>query len=259
LRRVRDDAWELDPMLFGSMVHDVLELWGKSACRDSGDRVAIEEFVLGALDRLSTQRYGARPLPAVRLQLQQLERRLSTFAKLQAQEFQAGWRVEFVEHLLADARLEVDGASIRVSGRVDRIDRHEADGRRRILDYKTGEDAHKPLSAHVRAERWFDLQLPLYRHFLEAQLGGQWEAGYFAIPSKLERCGVHIADFKPEHEGQALEQARRVLREMLAGDYARVGSAKPSDRVQRALCGLSLLSLDDSESAEDDDDNEEGA
>jgi hypothetical protein len=64
---------------------------------------------------------------------------------------------------------------------------------------------------------------------------------------------------KNARKRQALEQARRVLREMLAGDYARVGSAKPSDRVQRALCGLSLLSLDDSESAEDDDDNEEGA
>lgn len=243
LNRVRDDAWELDARGYGSFVHDVLEGWGKAACRDSHDAQAIESFLHAELKALALKRFGPRPLPAVRLQLQQLRRRLSRFAQVQALEAQAGWVVKYVERVLEGAFLEVDGERIEVRGRIDRIDRHLKTGQWRILDYKTGEDSHKPLAAHIRGKRWFDLQLPLYRHFLGAELSGEIEVGYFAIPRTLEKCAVQLAEFKQEDLDGVLDEARRIARQMLAGSFADAGRAKPADRVQRALCGLSLLSI----------------
>ncbi len=253
LNRVRDDAWELDPQGYGTFVHDVLESWGQSGCRDSRDPEAIESFLHAELKMLAHKRFGPRPLPAVRLQLQQLRRRLSRFAQVQALEAQAGWELKHAEWLLEGAFLEVDGERIEVKGRIDRIDRNTKTGVWRILDYKTGEDSDKPLSAHIRRKRWVDLQLPLYRHFLGARLGGEIAMGYFAIPRTLEKCAVHIAEFKQEDLDGLLEEARRIAREMLAGRFADAGRAKPTERVQRALCGLSLLSIGDDPQDESDD------
>ena len=77
--------------------------------------------------------------------------------------------------------------------------------------------------------------------------------GYFAIPRTLEKCAVQLAEFKQEDLDGLLDEARRIAREILAGNFADAGRAKPVDRVQRALCGLSLLSI--GEDAEDDSDD----
>ncbi len=256
LKRVRDDAWELDPLGFGSLVHEeVLKPFGNSKCKDSTDAKSVEGFLIAQLRATARLRFGEKPLPAVRLQLQQLERRLRAFAQKQVLEVQAGWRIDKVEFKLESAALDVDGDLVAIRGRVDRIDRH-VDGRRwRILDYKTGDDGTKPRAAHVTKHGWLDLQLPLYRHFLREQLPGEIELGYFAIPRKLEACGVYKAEFEPAELDAALEEARRVLREMRAGRFAHANRARPTDRVQRALFGLSLLSLTD-DAADDEDDLE---
>ena len=259
LERVRDDAWEIDAKGIGDLLHNVLELFARSDERDSQDAKRIEEVVVAGLREHSRNRFGERPLPAVRLQLQQLERRLIVFAQRQAEVARQGWRIHEVELKLQDASLDVDGVTVAITGRVDRIDRHAASGRWRILDYKSGDDGHEPRKAHVNRNGWTDLQLPLYRHFLRERLAGEIELGYFAIPRKLEECGVYIAEFQDQELDAALEEARRLLREMLAGDFARIGRAAPTDRVQRALCGLSLLSLDDEASDEATDGDEECA
>ena len=72
-----------------------------------------------------------KPPLAVRIQVGGARQRLSWFARLQACERAAGWEVEAIE---AKFVREVDG--VELVGKVDRIDRH-ADGRRRVLDYKT--------------------------------------------------------------------------------------------------------------------------
>jgi RecB family exonuclease len=253
LKRVRDDAWELDALGFGSLVHDdVLMPFGKSDCKDSTDSKRVEEFLLAQLRTAARERFGEKPQPAVRLQLQQLERRLSAFADHQVLEAISGWRIDAVELNIEGAALDVDGVAVEIRGRVDRIDRH-TDGRRwRILDYKTGDDGTKPRAAHLTKNGWLDLQLPLYRHFLRERLPGELELGYFAIPRELEDCGVYPVKFESEEYDSALDEARRVLREILAGRFAHAGRARPTDRVQRALFGLSLLSLTDDSGADED-------
>jgi len=257
LGRMRDDAWEIDALGFGSLVHDVLERVGRSDCRDEQHSEAIEQFLIAQLNECARALYGERPLPAVRLQLQQLRRRLREFAQRQALEARKGWRIDRVEYKLEGAVLEIDGAKIEIHGRVDRIDRHE-DGRRwRILDYKSGDDGVKPRKAHLNKSGWLDLQLPLYRHFLREELPGEIALGYFAIPRRLQDCGVHEVHFEAEELDGALDEARRILCEMRAGRFAAAGRVRPSDRVQLALCGLSLLTLSEDSAEEPGADDEE--
>ena len=62
-----------------------------------------------------------------------------------------------------------------------------------------------------------------------------------------------LAEFPQEDLDGLLDEARRIAREMLAGRFADAGRAKPADRVQRALCGLSLLSIGEDPQDESDD------
>lgn len=256
LENSRDDASELDVADFGSIAHAVLERFGSNGPRDSTDPDEIATYLRRELTELAGRRFPTPPLPAVQLQLGQLLRRLERFARVQAEEAQQGWRIAEVEVELNGATLNVGGRDFRIHGRVDRIDRH-ADGRRwRILDYKTGDSSQDPLKAHLSAERWVDLQLPLYRHFLRARLAGEIELGYFALPHDLTKVRVAMADFTPEQLEQALDAARAVLAAISEGKFADVGQAKPRDRVRRTLCGLSLLdavgAADGSESSDAD-------
>ena len=96
-----------------------------------------------------------------------------------------------------------------VRGKIDRIDRH-ADGRVRVIDYKTSDRPVAPLEAHVAAlreddaarpdwlqvevagkpRRWVDLQLPLYRRALRAEYGPELSCLYFNLPKAVGETGL---------------------------------------------------------------------
>jgi len=183
---------------FGNVAHIVLERWAMDEeARDFSKTEAIEEWVHGELDRVIAERFGSRVPLAVRIQRESMRQRLSWFSRVQAIERVNGWRIEEVEK-----KFEVKIDDITIVGRVDRIERHD-DGRRRVLDYKTGnvsggvEAAHRtgvvastrfPLhlegvhailstSADGKTKRWRNLQVPLY----SAALANVDELGYFAL------------------------------------------------------------------------------
>jgi len=98
---------------------------------------------------------------------------------------------------------------MRVSGRIDRIDRHRETGRIRILDYKTAEKALTPTATHLatvspntpdharaflgdKQRRWTDLQLPLYRLMLAEAFDQPIELGYFNLPKATTETGLSI-------------------------------------------------------------------
>ena len=183
---------------FGNVAHIVLERWAMDEeARDFSKTEAIEKWVHGELDRVIAERFGNRVPLAVRIQRESMRQRLSWFARVQAVERASGWRIEEVEKKF---EVEIDGLTI--VGRVDRIERHQ-DGRRRVLDYKTGnvsggvESAHRsgvvastrfPLHLEGvaailssgpdgKTKRWKNLQVPLY----SAALANIDELGYFAL------------------------------------------------------------------------------
>ena len=214
---------------FGNVAHIVLERWAlDEEARDFAKPEAIEAWMKEALDRAIAERFGKRVPLAVRIQRESMQQRLAWFARVQAAERAGGWQIEEVEKKI---EIEIDG--VKVVGRVDRIERHE-DGRRRVLDYKTGasggavESAHRTgivaatrLPAHLegvpeilctdasgKPKRWRNLQVPFY----SAALAEVDELGYFSLGATEGEVKLSVwEDFSQADRDSALACARWVI------------------------------------------------
>jgi len=132
---------------------------------------------------------------------------------------------------------------VTLTGRIDRIDR-AADGRWRVVDYKTGEKAAAPEAAHrARARpdtpdyarcaadgrRWTDLQLPLYAWALQSGAVAGLDrpaalprCGYFNLPGELDDVGWQPwpeEKWNDELVADAWACARRVAENIRAGVF----------------------------------------
>lgn len=225
---------ELDALDFGTLCHAALEAMGREpALRDCTDEAVLREFLLAALERAARQRFGRElTLPLV-VQVESARQRLARAAAVQAQSRAEGWVIERVEEpfLLKAGGLEI-------SGKIDRIDRHEGTGARRVLDYKTSDRPADPRAAHVRPARrderppefarlesggrelvWSDLQLPLYLRAL-AEADGPVTGGYFNLPKAVGETGIRAwADYTPELAAAAWRCAEGVAAAIRAGVF----------------------------------------
>jgi len=196
---------EMDAMQFGILVHDVLERYGKETPQLSG-REEIASAVLASLEREISDRFGADPSPAVRVQAEAARVRLLSFAAVQAEQVAQGWRIVEVERKSSGDLLTGDSSSAK-------IDRIEVNGDRvRVLDYKTYSTAKSPEEVHLqplsraflpeaetshrgKPKAWVDLQLPLYRRIAETLFPGKTvETGYFVLAADPEESEVMSFD-----------------------------------------------------------------
>jgi ATP-dependent helicase/nuclease subunit B len=229
MEAVEDRPAELDPMAFGSLAHTLLEQL-PSLPGDDPDAWAAQ---LDAQARATLrERYGEELPVALRIQLDALVRRLRAAAGAEAALRKEGWTT-----LETEFDLEWEWEGMKLRGRVDRLDVHEARGVWRVLDYKTGDSAQSPQRAHwttARAaglelalsadgtRRWKDLQLPLYAAGLRACRAwtGGIECGYFLLPAKSADAGVHLfSELTDEIQADAEQCARRVLRRIRDGVF----------------------------------------
>jgi ATP-dependent helicase/nuclease subunit B len=227
LRMVDDSAVELDAMQFGNLTHEVLQAFGEDpGVSDSTDPDQIK----GYLDELLVDRaratYGAKPLPAIRIQMARLRQRLHVFAHHQARRRADGWKIHRCEfELPEETYLQIPEQSpMRLKGKIDRIDQNVRDGSWMIIDYKTSESGHSPDKTH-RASRssacqWSDLQLPLYHH-LAAQHGftGSVQLAYMNLPKKPEHEALMVARWTPADLDDAVGTARDIVRNIRAGRF----------------------------------------
>lgn len=196
---------ELDAMDFGTLCHAALEAMGNApALRDCTDANVLREFLLNALDAEAAKRFGRELTLPLIVQIESARQRLSRAADVQAETRAEGWVIVSVEKKFI---LEVGGLS--VSGKIDRIDRHEQTGAIRVLDYKTSDKPAQPWETHLRAARrdetapefarffhaereqvWCDLQLSLYLRALAAEFPGEAECGYFNLPKASTETGI---------------------------------------------------------------------
>lgn len=222
LGELRDTAEELDAAAFGSLAHEVLGALGRGPVAASTDPEAIVAFLDAALADTLARWHGTAPLAAILVQAEQLRARLASFAQWQAQWTAEGWRIEAIETGPDEgqASLVVDGRPMFLRGRIDRIDVHEATGRRIVLDYKTSDTAKTPRQAHTSGGRWVDLQLPLYRH-LAAGMGidGPVELGYILLPKDVRRTGLEKADWTEHDLAEADAVAAEVIRGVRAEQF----------------------------------------
>jgi hypothetical protein len=226
LEALDDSAAELDPLAFGALAHDVLHAFAQSPDRSATKTRPIRDFLRDALTTQARARYGSRPLPAARVQLEQLAHRLERFAPWQAQRRAEGWELYASELGFGgeDAWLLVDDERMYLRGRIDRIDRHPERGWA-VLDYKTGDRPASPATTHGPRKdgRWKDLQLPLYRRLVgflredghplvpAAELD-EVTLGYIALPRRAEQVELLAADWSAEKLAAADEQAAEVVR-----------------------------------------------
>jgi ATP-dependent helicase/nuclease subunit B len=257
LESLDDRKRELDAALFGNLAHEVLERFGRNEkVRRSLEPEVIERFLHGELRELARELLGARPLPAVRLQLLQLERRLSGFAEHQVRKRAEGWRIHAVEWAPAagGVELEVDGEPVTIRGRIDRIDHRPESGEFALWDYKTGDKTGKPAGAHYGKAGWKDLQLPLYCLLAEElyrdALGGglPQHYGYIRLGKDHEHTGFAGVDswggkkgtFESLDDGihQAWEAARDVVRRIRNKEFFSVGKLGTWDPILPAIAGV---------------------
>jgi ATP-dependent helicase/nuclease subunit B len=241
LETLDDRLAELDPRRFGTLAHGALEDLGQGP-HESTDPEEVARYLVACLRRRAAAEFGPAPLPAVELQVEQLEHRLRFFARQQAARAAEGWRIHVVEWKPPEpVFLEVDGSALEVSGKIDRIDRHP-DGRWAILDYKTGDRRRTPREAHQKRDgSWMDLQLPLYR-LLARGLGfsGEPELGYAWVGKEELDTGFFFDRFAPAELDEALELARDVVRKVRLGAFEEPGRP-PYDEILKAIFGQGML------------------
>lgn len=213
LRALDDAADELDGGSFGDLIHIVLQRFAKSDQCHSTDAKAISRLLEHELNVCVAATFGRRPAAAIAIQAEQMKARLDAFAAKQAERAAAGWRIEFSEEAGSEWNWPVDGVPFRLTGRIDRIDRHEATGSRAIIDYKTSDAGYAPGKTHFQGDAWIDLQLPLYR-YLARGLGieGPFDLAYALLPKDVTKTGFVVADWDEAELEIADEFAREVIR-----------------------------------------------
>ncbi len=236
MERVEPTKEELDARDFGTLVHTALQQLGENvALRECADAALLREFLLQRFELAARARYGAElTLPLV-VQFESARQRLRAMAEIEAEQRAAGWRTERVEWKFT---LPLGGVTI--SGKIDRIDR-QADGRTRVLDYKTGDTAIAPALAHGRAWRdddaarpawlrwadaagkpraWIDLQLPLYLQAVAAEFGDAVECGYFNLPKAAGETAISVwEDYSRDTQAAAMQCAEGVVAAVTAGNF----------------------------------------
>ena len=236
MKRVEPEKTELNALDFGILIHEALQQLGQeSALHDCVDAQQLSDFLIERFEGIVRKRYGAElTLPLV-VQFEAARQRLRAAAEIEARERVAGWRTERVEW-----KIEVAIGGLTVKGKIDRIDRH-ADGRVRVLDYKTGDTASDPIAAHLRSVRadelgrpewlrtsnvegkpltWVDLQLPLYRLAVAATWGDAVACGYFNLPKAASETAVLLwNDFSRETHASAEACAAGVVTAVLSGEF----------------------------------------
>jgi ATP-dependent helicase/nuclease subunit B len=238
-----DRAREPDARGFGNLVHAVVEAMARDPGRiwACGDAARLSEWLARRLDAAAAEQYGARPWLGVTLAVETAARRLRAFAAQQVAWHAAGW--EIIEY--ETDRYQTTLEDVIIGGRMDRIDRHR-DGAICVLDYKTADQAEPPSESHlepagddaafpeailprelveslgrggetgggnrVRARRWSDLQLPLYREMLRATQGPDVRVGHILLPAARGETTFAVwDDYSDALHGHALACAAAVI------------------------------------------------
>jgi len=255
-----DQAREMDPMVFGNLAHAVLEAWAKTPGADEEKEPQIVAHLNDLLNERFEGWFGSRPLPALRVQREQLRTRLRSVATLQAKRNLDGWRIAAVEAKPAGEGVpfDVDGIPILLRGRIDRVDHHPESGRWQLLDVKTSEHGSKPDEAHRKGRGsnrvWVDLQLPLYRILARGlrtaegtspllPLGAVPETGYLLVPGG--DAAIEMSPWTEDELAEAEAAARAVVRELRENRFEwdpRRSTIRPDDPLA-VVVGKGVLEL----------------
>ncbi|MCB0343752.1 MAG: PD-(D/E)XK nuclease family protein [Bdellovibrionales bacterium] len=247
---VRDDrALELDAANFGTLIHAVLEQFGRSEAVDFTDVAKIGGQLESLLDAEMLRRFGRKPQPAVLVQGRQARSRLWDFAGWQAQRRQSGWRIKETEVSVTESdnvQLALSGGGLLVlTGKIDRVEVHERTGSTALLDYKTFAKPKTPQQAHQDYDgSWIDLQLPLYVELMQHRdVSWPEELGYVCLPAArlpLEKT-LSLAEWSQDDIADAKHRACLIAEEILEGQVPEPVLLSSRFDDFAAICGEGML------------------
>lgn len=235
----------LETNTFGTLLHEALQRFAREPdTRDIHDEGTIRQLMHAGLWEATEQLTGLERSATTLAQIDAAERRLSAFAKVEAERRAAGWRTIEVEWSPAEQpMLGESGVSLR--GKIDRIDWHE-DGKLALLDYKTSDTGKSPRQTHRRRDgSWTDLQLPLYEILaqpiaLERNLGEPPSLGYVTLSGADAK--VLEADWEHDDIVSAQRFAEDIARRVSTVVEAMAELGKPKfDGPHARLAGVGML------------------
>lgn len=215
------DVWQpvkdrLNPLLLGSVVHEVLRKWAE------GDARPMEQV----LDEVLASECARRNIPAgaaVEMERLNLLRALNLFTQPQAG--REGWKM-FLEQGFS-LRLTAD---VEVRGRIDRVD-VAPDGRAAAMDYKYS--TAERLTGRFRTDRPRQhIQDGVYLLAIEAM--GYQPISFEYIP--LKGGGVPLGLYDPEALRGRVDHARQLVIEAASSVSRGVIAADPKDRRECEYC-----------------------
>lgn len=267
LQDCHDRDRQLNHADFGSLIHKVLEYYGKDVdLRDLTDEDQIRDALHQLLDRYRTQRIADPARAAVLVQLEQARARLDAWASVQAIQRAQGWRLVDAEVKLdpKKCRIVVPGGEMGLSGRIDRIDYNEQTQCWRLLDYKTGDSGKTPDQDHRRGPKnmksWVRLQLPLYLQFApQLKIDGltrdsEMESGFCLLPATPAETRIEIARWSPDDLDLARELSEAIVSELFKGTEQPLSVLKSP--WQRAFAGTTVESASRLDGISDKDEEE---
>ncbi|MEM7314376.1 MAG: PD-(D/E)XK nuclease family protein, partial [Planctomycetota bacterium] len=218
-RCIGDDETEMTGGVFGDVAHEVLNRFGTGPLKDSTDASAIYADLAKKLTAHCRKQFGPSPSPSVRIQIEQLKIRFYEFAFHQAR-WAKDYEIAYVEEPTDKfATIEAPSGIMKISGRIDRIDRHRETGEYVILDYKTSDGGKRAREAHQGKDEkaWKDLQLPIYRRLAEVMdIHPISNIGYIILSKKLEDIRFDLANWTEAELASADEAATKVVEDVLA-------------------------------------------
>lgn len=252
MERYEPDRLEMDERSFGNLIHNTLEVFGRSTSKASADALAIADCCEEQLMLQVEKIYGCKSYRnlAVELQVESALQRLRAFAEIQAKEAEAGWQILAVEQKF-EVPFIIDGVPVKISGTIDRIERRTdpANSRAewRVLDYKTydrSDSAHEPRNDHIAKIRkaepppfaiideeryWKNLQLPLYIYALKKSLASMLpvspaaddivSTAYIILPKAVADTKLHPWALDRLEQASAYECAEAILANVRKGEF----------------------------------------
>lgn len=242
---IEPEKRELDAAEFGTVLHHAFHrLFQDSEMRECTHPARIAECLEDAARDYVHAHYGHRPAPLITLQLDSILQRLRQAAAIEATNRQSGWQC-------IDAELQIGTeddptpfliAGARLSGRIDRVERH-SDGRVRIVDFKSSDKPRDPDASHFKIVTsrsklteadewkcfdlpgdkrgiWLDLQLPLYAAALRQRGVNVTQVAYFNLPKSIQDTA--IVEWDAFDEGlvtAALECASEAVKRIRDGQF----------------------------------------
>lgn len=150
---------EMAPNIYGTLAHHVMQKFAEAKMAGSlpSDEEKMNAFFAETLQALCGKFFGSALPPLANFQIMQLREKLALFAKEHLDWEKEGWEI-----IMAEQKFEKEIKGVRLTGKLDRLDRNTASQNSIcVIDYKTG------ATAKSEKEMQEDLQLPAYLKLLE--------------------------------------------------------------------------------------------